>query len=123
VALTNLCGISSKSSKLPQAAGKVERVGFTPIYASDDMARLSSPLQATPLMRLQSCVSMNRQMASSNKLLGSEQVQIKQGKGTAVLPLRLDEGVPDGCVNVPGGIDAVRHLADAFGKVSLEKVS
>ena len=62
-------------------------------------------------------------MASSNKLLGSEQVQIKQGKGTAVLPLRLDEGVPDGCVYVPAGIDAVRYLADAFGKVSLEKVS
>jgi NADH-quinone oxidoreductase subunit G len=80
-------------------------------------------LQATPLMRLQSCVTMNRQMASSSRLLDSEQVQIKQGKGTAVLPLSLDEGVPDGCVCVPLGIDAVRYLADAHGKISLEKVS
>ena len=123
VALSNLCGISSKVNKLPQAAGKVEKVGCTPIYASDDMVRLSSALQATPLMRMQSCVTMNRQMASSNKLLDSEQVQVKQGKGTAVLPLRLDEGVPDGCAWVPGGIDAVRYLADAYGKISLEKVS
>ena len=123
VSLSNLCGVSSKDSKLPQATGKVEKVGFAPIYASDDMVRLSAPLQATPLMRLQSCVTMNRQMASSSRLLDSEQVQIKQGKGTAVLPLRLDEGVPDGCVCVPLGIDVVRYLADAHGKISLEKVS
>ena len=56
-------------------------------------------------------------------MAGSEQVQIKQGKGTAVLPLRLDEGVPDGCVSVPAGIDAVTDLGDCFGKISLEKVS
>ena len=87
------------------------------------MARLSSALQATPLMRMQSCVTMNRQMAGSSKLLDSEQIQVKQGKGTAVLPLRLDEGVPDGCVYVPLGTDAVRYLADAYGKISLEKVS
>jgi len=123
VALTNLCGIKGKASQLPQAAGKVERVGYTPIYASDDMTRLSPALQATPLMRLQSCVSMNRQTASSSKVLDSEQVQVKQGKGTAVLPLRLDEGIPDGCVYVPVGIDAVRYLADGYGKISLEKVS
>ena len=48
---------------------------------------------------------------------------MKQGKGTAVLPLRIDEGIPAGCVYVPSGIDAVKHLADAYGKVSLEKVS
>ena len=123
VALSNLCGIKSSNKKLPQASGQVEKIGFTPIYASDDMTRLSAALQATPLMRMQTSVSMNRQMATSSKLLDSEQVQVKQGKGTAVLPLRLDETVPDGCVYIPGGIDAVRHLTDAFGKISLEKVS
>ena len=123
VALSNLCGIKSNDKKLPKAGGQVEKVGFTPIYASDDMTRLSAALQATPLMRMQSSVTMNREMAGLSKLLNSDQVQIKQGKGTAVLPLRLDEGVPDGCVYIPGGIEAVRYLADAFGKISLEKVS
>ena len=123
VALSNLCGIKSNAKKLPVASGQVEKIGFTPIYASDDMTRLSAALQATPLMQMQASVSMNRQMAVSNKLLDSVQVQIKQGKGTAVLPLRLDETVPDGCVYIPGGIDAVRHLTDAYGKISLEKVS
>jgi NADH-quinone oxidoreductase subunit G len=87
------------------------------------MARLSSALQATPLMQQQCAVVMNRQQARDAKLESCEQVQVKQGKGTAVLPLRLDEGVPAGCVYVPSGIEAVKHLSAAFGKVTLEKVS
>jgi NADH-quinone oxidoreductase subunit G len=123
VALSNLCGIRTSLRKLPQASAKVAKVGFAPIYASDDMARLSTPLQATPLTRMQSAALMNRKTASDKKLLGSEKIQVKQGRGTAVLPLLLDEGVADGCVYLPLGIDAVRHLADAYGDISLEKLS
>ena len=74
-------------------------------------------------MKAQSAVIMNRQQAQAIKLINCDQVQVKQGNGTAVLPLRIDEGIPAGCVYVPGGIDAVKHLSDAFGKISLEKVS
>jgi NADH-quinone oxidoreductase subunit G len=123
VALSNLCSIKSSADKLPQSSDKTEKVGFAPIYASDDMSRLSVPLQATPLMRMQSSVTMNSGMASERKLLGSEQVQVKQGKGTAVLPLRIDDGVADGCVYVPVGIGAVSHLGGAYGNVSLKKLS
>jgi NADH-quinone oxidoreductase subunit G len=123
VSLSNLCGIESGSKGLPRDAGSMQKIGSTPIYASDDMARLSSALQATPLMKQQCALVMNRQQARAAKLESSEQVQVKQGKGTAVLPLRIDEGVPTGCVYVPSGIDAVRHLSDAFGKITLEKVS
>jgi len=123
VALSNLCGIQSVAKDLPENASSMQKIGITPIYAGDDMARLSAPLQATPLMKMQSAVIMNHQQAHDSKLLDCDQVQVKQGKGTAVLPLRIDEGIPAGCVYVPSGIDAVKHLADAFGKVSLEKVS
>ncbi len=123
VALSNLCGVQSAAKALPENASSMQKIGITPIYASDDMARLSAPLQATPLMKMQSAIIMNHQQAQDSKLLDCDQVQVKQGKGTAVLPLRIDEGIPAGCVYVPGGIDAVKHLADAFGKVSLEKVS
>ena len=68
-------------------------------------------------------VEMNRAQAEKSKLDGSNQIQVKQGKGTAVLPLRIDDGIPDGCVYVPSGIDAVGHLAGAYGKITLEKVS
>ena len=42
---------------------------------------------------------------------------------TAVLPLRLDDGIADGCVYVPSGIDAVKHLSAAYGQIELEQVS
>ena len=87
------------------------------------MTRLSAPLQATPLMQMQAAALMNRQQAKQARLEDCEQVQVRQGKGTAVVAFRIDDSVPDGCVYIPGGIDAVRHLADAFGKVDLERVS
>jgi NADH-quinone oxidoreductase subunit G len=123
VELSNLCGIESNAGGLAQSDGKIEKVGCSPIYACDDMTRLSAPLQKTPLMQLQSAVIMNRKMATDVKLLGGDQVQVTQGKGTAVLPLHIDEGIPAGCAWVPSGIDAVKDLSGAYGKIKLEKVS
>lgn len=123
VSLSNLCGVETRIKKLPGAgdtSDKLEKIGFTPIYANDDMARLSPALQATPLMKIQVAVTMNRQQAEAAKLAGADQVRVKQGTGTAVLPLRIDDGVPSGCVAIPAGVDAVRHLSDAFDKVDLE---
>jgi NADH-quinone oxidoreductase subunit G len=123
VSLSNLCGLKSSESKLPASATSLQKISLTPIYASDDMTRLSSALQATPLMKSQSMVAINRQQAKISKLIDCEQVHIKQGKGTAVLPLRIDESIPTGCVYIPAGIDAVKHLSEAYGKVELEKLS
>ena len=123
VSLSNLCGFQSTADALPQDPKGVQKIGLTPIYACDEMARLSQPLQKTPLMRMMGAVTMSNDQAEQSKLQNAEQVQVKQGKGTGVLPLRIDDGVPAGCVCVPMGVDAVRHLSESFGKVSLEKVS
>ncbi|MFT5219058.1 MAG: NADH-quinone oxidoreductase subunit G [Planctomycetota bacterium] len=123
VSLSNLCGIKSQATKLPVIATSLQKIGLNPIYAGDDMQRLSAPLQATPLMKVQVAVLINEKQARKSKLLTSDQVHIKQGKGSAMLPLRLDESVPDGCVYIPVGIDAVKDLGGAFAKVELEKVS
>ena len=52
--------------------------------------RISTALTAAATW-VQSAALMNRQTASDKKLLGSEKIQVKQGRGTAVLPLLLDE--------------------------------
>jgi NADH-quinone oxidoreductase subunit G len=101
----------------------LQKIGVTPIYAVDELTRLSKPLQQTPLASLQAAAILNRQTAGKAGLGDSEQVQLRQDNGTAVLPLRIDESVPDGCICVPLGIEAVRHLGAAFGKIDVEKVS
>jgi NADH-quinone oxidoreductase subunit G len=123
VSLNNQSGVQSDLTSLPGNSRNLQRVGFTPIYASDELARLSSALQATPLMAQQATVSLNRQQAEKLKLAESESVHIRQGKGTAVLPLRLTDDVPAGCVAIPCGIDAVKNLGEAFGAVELESAS
>ena len=123
VSLSNLCGVESSPRKLPKDSGKLQKLGVMPIYAVDDMTRLSAPLQQTPLAKLQAAASMNRNEADRAGLADSEQIQLRQDSGTAVLPLRIDDAVPDGCICVPLGIDAVGHLGAAFGKIEVEKVS
>ena len=123
VSLSNQNGIQSGESSLPSKSRSLQRVGFTAIYAGDDMARLSPALQATPLMDRQKSAAMSREQAEKLKLADADQVHIKQGLGTAVLPLRLDANVPAGCVSIPCGIDAVKSLPASFGDVELEIVS
>ncbi|MDH5353345.1 MAG: NADH-quinone oxidoreductase subunit NuoG [Gammaproteobacteria bacterium] len=123
VSLSNQNGIQSSESCLPSRSRSLQRIGFFAIYASDEMSRLSTALQATPLMDQQSAATMSREQAEQLKLTDAEQIHIKQGQGTAVLPLRINDNVPMGCVSIPCGIDAVKNLPGAFGEVELEKVS
>ena len=123
VSLNNFADIESSAKSLPKKPSGVQRVGFVPIYASDDVSRLAAPLQATSLMNDQCAIVMSPEQAQKSKLIDADQVHIKQGQGTAVLPLRLSDDVPMGCVNIPCGIEAVKSLSGAFGSIELEKVS
>jgi len=123
VSLNNFSGVESDGKPLPKIPSGVQRVGFVPIYASDDVSRLAAPLQLTPLMKAQCAIVMSPEQARKSKLSGVDQVHIKQGKGTAVLPLLLSDDVAAGCVNIPCGIEAVKSLSGAFGPIELEKVS
>ncbi|MEE8366009.1 MAG: NADH-quinone oxidoreductase subunit NuoG [Gammaproteobacteria bacterium] len=121
--LNNICGVRSSAGKLPVKSRAIQKIGVAPIYASDDLARLSAALQATPIMKQQSALLMNRALAEKLELAAAEQVQVKQGQGIAVLPLHFSDDIPAGCVCMPAGIEAVRDLADAYGVVELEIVS
>ena len=123
VNLDNFCGIRSAETKLPGKSRSIQKISMVPIYATDELLRLCKPLQATPLMNNQCAIVMNREQAEKSKLFDAEQVHIRQGQGTAVLPLRISEDIATGCVCIPSGIEAVKSLIDAYGSVELEKVS
>ena len=74
-------------------------------------------------MQLRCAVAMNRALAEKLELVDAEQVHIKQGQGTAILPLVISGDVPSGCVCIPTGIEAVKDLTDAYGVIELERVS
>ena len=80
-------------------------------------ARRSNPSIATL------CNGCDNAKAAKLKLEDVEQVYIKQGKGSATLPMLISEAVPSGCVCIPRGIEAVKNLGDATAAIELEKVS
>jgi NADH-quinone oxidoreductase subunit G len=123
VSLNNLCGAQSTETRLPVKSRSIQKISIAPIYASDELTRLSVPLQATPIMQQQCAISMNRAQAEKLELLDADQVHIKQGQGTAILPLIISDDIPTGCICMPTGIDAVKDLADAYGAIELERVS
>jgi NADH-quinone oxidoreductase subunit G len=49
-------------------------------------------------------------------------VSVKQGEGSAMLKLIIDEGVPAGSVWIPMAVRGSELLGDPFGEVVLEKV-
>ena len=122
VSLQNLCGIQSAITKLPARPRSLQKIGVTPMYASDSLVRHAIPLQKTPLAVRQAALAMNQDQADKLKLGGAEKVQIKQGQSLATLPLLIDENIPPGCVCAPIGIDAVKQLSSAYGAIELEKV-
>ena len=121
--LDNFSGIKSSETRLPSKPRALQKISHTPIYASDDLTRLAAPLQSTPLTRQQCVVAMNSKQAKKLKFNDADQVQIRQGSGTAVIPVVLNENIPDDCVSVPVGIEAVKNLDGVYGTVELEKVS
>jgi NADH-quinone oxidoreductase subunit G len=123
VSLNNQCGIQSSEKKLPVNSQSIQKVSIMPIYAGDELLRLCKPLQATPLMTDQCAILMNRQQAEKSNIADAELVHIRQGQGTAVLPLRISEDIATGCVCIPSGFEAVKALTDAYGSVELERVS
>ena len=123
VTLDNQCGVQSAEDRLPVKSRSIQKIGIRPIYASDDLARLSKPLQAAPIMKRQCAITMNRSQAEKSDLADAEQVHVKQGTGTAILPLIISDEIPTGCVCIPTGIEAVKQLGDVYGVVELEGVS
>ena len=120
--LDNLVGCKG-AKKLPTRPRALQKVSETAIYAVDEMLRHSDPLQNTQNMLDASCIRVNRSQAEKLGLADAEQVHIKQGEGTAVLSLAIDDNVPMGCVWIPTGVKPVQNLSTLFGSVEVEKVS
>ena len=96
------------------------RIGDVPPYAADPLVRRSTALQQTKDAGV-AAIHLNARVAEQAGMTGGGQVTVKQGTGSATLPLVIDEAVPDGCVRVPAAMPGTGDLGGSFGEVTLEK--
>lgn len=103
---------------LPNRAAGLSRIGIVPPYSIDALVRRSLPLQKSP-DAIPAAAYINEASAQEAGIREAEQVEVRQGDDTAVLPLVIDNAVPAGCVLVPSGVSGTRTLGPAFGPAEL----
>jgi len=105
-------------NKMTLPSDELERVGEWPIYRVDNVVRRSLPLQMNVISE-QPCVWVNSKLAEKLGLKNNEQVTVKQGNASALLPLAIDDRLADECVYIPAGFDETAMLNDLFAPVTI----
>jgi NADH-quinone oxidoreductase subunit G len=114
--LGSLNGVSTQAQ-----TGNWERIGGVPIYAVDALTRRAHALQLTP-DAWGAELRMNTPAAELLGLGDTPAVRITQGDASADFAVRIDDGVPDGCIWLPTAVPGSEALGAGFGPVSVEKV-
>lgn len=94
------------------------RIGDVPIYRTDALVRRASALQQTELARDAVCRIAPKEAARLG-LVDAARVEVMQGEAHAVLPLVVDERVPEGCAWIPAATPGSAALGPSIGPVSL----
>lgn len=122
VELNNLTGTTSSGSKLPSKPRSLQSVYEESLYTCDEQVRSSQPLLDTTDYANQSAASMSSEQATKENLSDASSVKVTIDDISVVLPLKIDERVPLGCVLLPNGIAATNSVSKLFGAVSVEAV-
>jgi NADH-quinone oxidoreductase subunit G len=94
------------------------RIADVPIYAVDAMVRRAAPLQATADADLWQ-IRLNSATAGKLGLTTAVEAKLIQDGVEVVLPLLLDERLPDSAVYLPAGLSATVGLGGGFAAVEL----
>ena len=94
------------------------RITEWPIYGIDPLVRRSIPLQESAgsdklLARI------NTKVASRFYLKSNELVTIKQGESEIMLPVIIDDCIPDGCIWIPAAYEETAQLSESFGTINI----
>ena len=105
--------------KMRASFGTIERIGDVPLYHADSLVRRAPALQATRLGQTPE-VAVHPELGQRLGLVAGGRVRVRQGEGSAELPLVFDARIPDGCARVAAAHPGTAALGDAFGMVTLE---
>ena len=112
-------GVSLKLDPSPPTDG-LERIADVPIYFGDPIVRRASSLQRTR-DALPPRAWLGPALAGELGLKPGERVRVRQGEGTAVVEVGLDERLPERCVRLAAAHRHTAGLGPMFGTISLER--
>ena len=104
------------------AAGGLQRIGEVPMYAADPLVRRSPPLQKTrdagpPV------AWMNAALHARLGLRAGDSLRVRQAGGEAIVPVAIDERLPDGCIRLAAARPETAVLGAMFGTIEAERVA
>ncbi|WP_151446894.1 NADH-quinone oxidoreductase subunit NuoG [Lacisediminimonas profundi] len=119
---SRLNNIAALSPQRGVAGGQsLERVGLVPIYSTDSIVRRAPSLQLTNDARTPQAI-ISAVLAQQLGVANGSQLRVKQGQGSAVLTVSVDERLPASVVRVAAGHPSTSALGSMFGAISVEKV-
>jgi len=98
-----------------------QRIGEVPQYEADPIVRRSEPLQKTKY-NIQRKARMSPEDLRMLAIEEGDAVLVKQDQGSAVLIVRADAHVAQGCVRVAASHKQTIGLGDLMGDIEIEKI-
>lgn len=97
---------------------ELARITTWPIYRIDPLTRRAMPLQGT-VLNPAPAVYMNKELAQQLGVQAGQDFTVRQGQGSATLPVVVTSGVPTDCVYIPAGFPETAGLGASFGAIEI----
>lgn len=112
------CALSAVEFPAPSSTS-ITRITEWPLYWGDTLVRRSPALQrAAGNDRIG--IAMNSVLAAALQLHEGQLVNVKQGAGSARLPVLISEQLPNACVWIPAACEETANLGESFGAVEID---
>ena len=112
----------SRAAPASAATGAgLQRIAEVPMYHADSIVRRAPSLQATADARRSARVTVSGATAVRLGLKDGERARIRRDSGEAVLPVAIDDRLPDDCARIPTALASTAALGPAHGRVTVER--
>ena len=107
----------------PIARNALQRIGEVAEYAGDSLVRRAKALQKSKpeqhLVQINTKELEKLGLESAAELSQNKEVQVKQGGVMVVMPLSVNDMIPDGCALIMAGTKSSSLLGSAFGEIEI----
>jgi len=127
--ISALCEASQTLTHSPQYDGMLEfaaastalqKVTEIPMYRVDTLVRHAQALQKAVTAKERSA-RLNNQTASQYQLTTGDRICLEEHGAECLLPVMIDEQVPDHVIVVSAAMAETAQLGDSFGNVEIKK--